>query len=275
MNQLPDIFDQKQLARNRVRAARNYAQFDFLHREMATRLAERLDDTTRTLPHALALGCAALTPEALLKGRAGIERVSLADVVEPDFRLPEATYDVIFAPHALSAVNDVPGAFIQLRRALKPDGLLLVMVYGGQTLRELREALGAAEMEITGGMSPHIAPTVDVRDAGNLLARAGFALPVADAEVVQASYETMFHLMHDLQGMGEGNVLIHRRKTFSRRDVFWRAATLYEERFATEDGRVPASFELVALTAWAPHESQQQPAKRGSGKINLNDALKS
>lgn len=274
MNQSLEIFDQKQRARQIARAKPFYEAHDFLHRAMAERLAERLDDITRTLPHALAVGCRALGPHKLLTGRAGIEKVDVVDVAEPDFGLPDATYDLVFVPHVLSGMNDIPGALIQFRRALKPDGMLLVMTFGGQTLKELREVLLDAEMEITQGVSPRIAPTIDVRDAGNLLSRAGLALPVADSELVQASYETMFHLMHELKGMGESNALVERRKSFSRRDMFWRAASLYAERFTGDEGRIMASFELVTLTAWAPHDSQQKPAKRGSGVINFHDALK-
>ncbi|MGB1540423.1 MAG: SAM-dependent methyltransferase, partial [Rickettsiales bacterium] len=181
---------------------------------------------------------------------------------------------LVVSPLSLHAVNDLPGTLAQIRRCLKPDGLFLGLLFGGQTLRELRDVLTAAEMEITGGLTPRIFPFVDIRDAGDLLARAGFALPVVDGEVLDVSYEHLFSLMADLRGMGESNILHQRQKHLSSRRIFLRAAELYHTRYANEEGRIPASFELVTLTAWAPHANQQQPAKRGSGKMNLGDALR-
>ncbi len=161
-----------------------------------------------------------------------------------------------------------------LRHALKPDGLLLVSLLGGDSLHELRRALLEAEAETAGGASPRVSPFADVREAGALLQRAGFALPVADVDTVTVTYSDFFALLRDLRGMGETNVLIDRLKHPTRRAIFARAAALYQERFADREGRLRATFQVVFLTGWAPHESQQQPARRGSGQTSLKDVFR-
>ncbi len=185
----------------------------------------------------------------------------------------DQSLDLVVSGLALHFVNDLPGTLLQVRRALKPDGLLLAAMLGGTTLTELRTALLAAEEEIEGGASPRVAPFADVRDLGALLQRAEFALPVADAETVTVTYAHPLALMRELRGMGAANALLHRRKAPLRRATLGRALEIYADRFGLANGRIPATFEIMTLTAWAPHESQQKPLQPGSAKVRLADAL--
>ena len=187
--------------------------------------------------------------------------------------LAPARFDLAVSLLALHAVNDLPGTLVQLRRCLKPDGLFLGCFLGGCSLIELRQAFGEAESEVEGGISPRVAPFADLRDVGGLLQRAGFALPVTDTDLVTVRYPDPFALMRDLRAMGMTNVLTERRRTPLRRATLMRAAALYAERFSDPDGRVRASFELVWVSGWAPHESQQVPLKPGSAGARLADAL--
>lgn len=188
--------------------------------------------------------------------------------------LAEGHVDLVVSALALQGANDLPGALVQIRRALVADGLFLGAIVGGQTLHELRSVLTEAEAEITGGASPRVAPFADVRDMGGLLQRAGFALPVADAEALTVRYDNLFALMADLRAMGATSTLVARDRRPARRAMFLRAAELYAARFADADGRIRATFEIVSLAGWAPHESQQKPARRGSGTVSLADALR-
>jgi SAM-dependent methyltransferase len=192
-----------------------------------------------------------------------------------DESLPVAagTLDLVVSALALQFVNDLPGALVQVRRALKPDGLLLAALLGGDTLTELRQAFAAAESEVEGGISPRIAPFADIRDLGGLLQRAGFALPVVDSERITVRYDTVFALMHDLRRMGATNALNERRRQPLRRATLMRMAEIYGERFGDPDGRLRATFEVIWLSGWAPHESQQKPLKPGSARARLADAL--
>ena len=185
----------------------------------------------------------------------------------------EASLDLIVSGLTLHLVNDLPGALIQMRCALKPDGLLLAALLGGDTLRELREAWLIAEDEICGGASPRVAPFADVRDLGGLLQRAGFALPVADADVVRVTYASPLALMREIKAMGASNMLTARRRVPVTKTFLARACEVYEQRFGLENGRIPATFEIITLTAWCPHESQQKPLQPGSAKARLADAL--
>ncbi len=173
----------------------------------------------------------------------------------------------------MQLVNDLPGALLQVRRALKPDGLMLAALLGGTTLHELREAFVVAETETTGGASPRVAPFADVRELGALLQRAGFALPVADSEIVEVGYQTPLHLIRDLRSMGWANMLVDRRRVPLRRRTLARALEVYQERHSRPDGRVRATFEIVTLTGWAPHDRQQKPLRPGSAASRLADAL--
>ncbi|MEC8765024.1 MAG: methyltransferase domain-containing protein, partial [Pseudomonadota bacterium] len=190
-------------------------------------------------------------------------------------RLPfaEGSFDAVFSCLMLHWVDDLPGVMAQIRRLLKPDGLCLVNLLGGATLTELRASLLEAEQEIYGGAGPRTAPMADIRDVGGLLGRAGLALPVADADRLTITYPDMFRLMADLRGMGEQNALLGRRRTPTARRMFLRAAEIYHDRFAGPDGRIPASFEIITLTGWAPHESQQTPLRPGSAAHRLADSL--
>jgi SAM-dependent methyltransferase len=181
--------------------------------------------------------------------------------------------DLIVSLLGLHSVNDVPGALVQMRAALRPDGLLLAALPGGRTLVELRHALTAAELEVTGGAAARIAPFMDVRDAGMLLQRAGFALPIVDSETITVTYGDALTLMRELRAMGESGPLAERTRPFLRRDVLVRAAEIYVQTFADARGRLPATFEILFLTGWAPDPSQQQPARRGSGQARLAEAF--
>jgi SAM-dependent methyltransferase len=187
--------------------------------------------------------------------------------------LPEEAFDLITSGLALQHANDLPGALIQLRRALRPDGLFIGCLAGGATLTELRQSLAEAESEITGGVSPRVFPFADVRDMGSLLQRAGFALPVTDSETITVRYSNSFSLIADLRSMGATNVLTERSRRFTSRKLFLKAADVYQRRFSDPDGKIRATFEIIWLTGWAPHESQQKPLKPGSAKQRLADAL--
>ena len=182
-------------------------------------------------------------------------------------------FDLMTSLLTLHWVNDLPGALVQMRRSLRPDGLFMAAMLGGDTLHELREALAQAESSLEGGVSPRLSPTVGLQDMGALLQRAGFALPMVDLDNLTVTYRHAFALMHDLRGMGETNALSQRRKHFTRRATLMAAADIYRDRFADDDGRLPATFQIVWLTAWAPHDSQQQPLRPGAAKARLADAL--
>lgn len=282
------LFDPALLTRRRNRAAGAADTHDFLLKRAAEDLTERLAIVRRTFPVALDLGAhhgvlgrgvmalsnvatlVSLDPAALLLARASGFRVQAALDALP---FAEASLDLVVSGLALQLVDDLPGALVQIRRALKPDGLLLAALLGGRTLWELREAWLAAEAELLGGASPRVAPFADVRDLGGLLQRAGFALPVADSDVVTVTYENPFALMREVKAMGASNMLVARSRVPVTRRLLFRAAEIYAERFALDNGRVPATFEILTLTAWVPHESQQKPLKPGSAQTRLADAL--
>ncbi|MGE4065118.1 MAG: methyltransferase domain-containing protein [Rhodospirillaceae bacterium] len=292
MSNSMQVFDRKLVQWRRERAAADFSAADFLIRESAGRLADRLLDVTRTFPLALDLGCHTGALGAFLAGSPKIGSLIQCDFSpamaraagetngRPAFCADEEflpataqSLDLVLSNLSLHWVNDLPGALAQIRMALRPDGLLLAAMFGAETLKELRSVLIEADVEIAGGTAPHVSPFTDVRDAGNLLTRAGFALPVVDAETITVTYTDMFKLMADLQAMGEANAVIERRRVPSRRDVFLRAAALYAERHADARGRIPASFQIITMTAWAPHTSQQKPLRPGSATARLADAL--
>src|SRR5512134_3494884 len=251
---MPDsmtVFDRALIRRRRDRAAKSLAEHDFLYREVADRLADRLDDVNRRFPLALDLGCHTGALATALAGRGGIETLVHCDlsprmaalapapaVAGDEEALPfaERAFDLVLSSLSLHWVNDLPGALTQIRRALKPDGLFLAAMPGGQTLKELRQALAEAEIGEEGGLSPRISPFVDVRDAGNLLVRAGFALPVADVETITVSYPDPLSLLRDLRGMGEANAVLERRRGPSRRATLLTALARYGEIYGDADG---------------------------------------
>lgn len=282
------VFDRAGLRRHRNRAAGNFADYDFLLTRTMEEVSERLLHTNRNFPLALDLGShdgalsrAVLPPEKI--GRIVSADLSLAMVkgapgprlVADEEFLPFAgeTFDLATSVLSLHWVNDLPGALIQLRRALKPDGLFIGAFFGGETLTELRQSLADAEIEIEGGLSPRVSPFADLRDVGGLLQRAGFALPVVDSDRVTVRYGNALKLMADLRGMGETNALAERRRQPMKRRTLFRAAEIYAGKFGLPDGRIPATFEIVTATGWAPHESQQQPLRPGSATHSLADAL--
>ena len=290
MEAQPLIFDRLALRRHRARAAARWEAHDFLVREAAGRLAERLPDIKRSFPLALDLGCHGGELAGAVAGRGGIETLIQSDtaeafaarareagpaVVAEEDLLPFAAgrFDLVLSALSLHWVNDLPGALLQIRQILKPDGLLLANLLGGDTLWELRRSLMRAETEVTGGASPRVSPFVELRDAAGLLQRAGFALPVADVDRITVSYPDPLALMRELRGMGESNALAERPRETPPRELLARAAALYSEEFAGADGRVPATFELITLTAWSPHESQQKPLRPGSAEARLAEAL--
>jgi SAM-dependent methyltransferase len=281
----PLVFDRPLLRRRLARAvAGGYA--DFLLRRAVEDLEDRLATVLRRFPLAVDVGSPTAGVARMLgaSGRADrVIRLASASDDEPagmlvigDEEAPpfaDESFDLAVSLLALHGVNDLPGALIQIRRALKPDGLFLGCLLGGATLSELRQSFAAAETELEGGVSPRVAPFADVRDLGALLQRAGFALPVTDVEPVTVRYANVFGLMRDLRAMGLANALAERRKTPLRRGTLLRASQIYAERFADADGRLRASFEIVWLSGWAPHEGQQKPLRPGAARSRLADAL--
>jgi SAM-dependent methyltransferase len=209
-----------------------------------------------------------------LRLRQPIRRIAPPDWREEILPFAPASLDLALSALAFQFVNDLPGVLVQIRRALKPDGLLLAAMVGGDTLTELRQSFAAAEAECEGGASPRVAPFADLRDVGGLLQRAGLALPVTDVDRVIVRYDNAFALMADLRRMGATNVLIERRRRPTRRTTMLRMAEIYAERFSDRDGRIRATFDIIWLSAWAPHESQPKPLKPGSAKASLEDAVK-
>ena len=250
---------------------------------MVEDLADRLEAIPRPFPRALALGGGGLFSRELTRRPELAARIG--DVIEADIasgavqldpeRLPfaPASFDLIVSPLALHSVNDLPGALIQLRHALKPDGLLLASLFGGETLNELRLSLIEAESELTGGAGPRVAPFADLADIAGLLQRAGYALPAADRDVITVRYADPMRLLADLRGMGETAALTARSPRALSRRILARTFEIYAQRFSDPDGRLRATFEVLTATGWAPHASQQQPLKPGSAKTRLADAL--
>ena len=271
MTQPPTIFD-RSLLRVRQQRAAALGPATFLLDRVAEELGERLGAVLRRFEHAADLGTPTDVIRKTLAGQVG----SIVAVPTDNETLPlrEATLDLAVSGLALQFVNDLPGVLVQVRRALKPDGLFLAALIGGESLNELRAAFGEAESENEGGVSPRVAPFVDLRDLGSLLQRAGFALPVTDIERLTVRYASPLALMHDLRRMGATNAMVERRRKPLRRRTLRRMMEVYAERYSGPDGRVPATFEIVWLSGWAPDASQQQPLAPGSAKTRLADALR-
>lgn len=270
-----DPFDRAALARNRDRALRMGRDgADFLLRLAADDLVERLDGVERRFERAIVLDPPTHYP---VERVAASPRVAACEAVrtEADGRVPlgPGSVDLVVSVMALHVAADLPGTLAQVARSLRPDGLFLAVLPGGDTLRELREAWLAAESETTGGASPRVAPMLDVRDAGALLQRAGLALPVADADRLTVRYDTMLDLAAELRAMGMANPLADRSRRPTSRSTLLRAAAIYAERFGDPDGRVRATFELVSLSGWRPHASQPKPLAPGSASVSLADVL--
>lgn len=270
----PILFDRPLLRARQARAARLGAA-TFLLDRVVEDLLERLGAVLRGFTDVADVGSPGGALAAALSQRfRGPSHVDLLGAEHERLALAPETLDLAVSALALQFVNDLPGVLAQVRRALKPDGLFLAAMIGGETLTELRQAFAAAEAEIEGGLSPRVAPFADLRDLGALLQRAGFALPVTDVDRIVVRYDNALALMQDLRRMGSTNVLSERRRTPLRRATLLRMVQLYSERFADPDGRIRATFDVVWLSGWAPHESQQKPLKPGSAKVSLAEALK-
>lgn len=287
----PVLFDRDLLRRRRDRAAKEFDDFDFLHARAADDLVDRLLSVTRDFETCLLLGGGGALGRAL-KARPEAGR-KIGTVIEADLspslaarseytglaldeeRLPIAdeSVDLVLSCLSLHWTNDLVGALIQINRALKPDGFFAGALFGGATLTELRQAMMAAESEIRGGVSPRISPFADTIDMAGLMARAGFAMPVSDVDRVTARYGNSFVLMRDLRKMGETSALKDRPRTPVTQSFFVRTAEIYSEKFADEDGKVPARFEIIHAAGWAPHPGQPRPRRPGSAKVRLADAL--
>ncbi|WP_334174414.1 methyltransferase domain-containing protein [Pseudoxanthobacter sp.] len=283
MTDTPVLFDRALLARRRRAALARGSVPDFLTGIAVEDLAVRLAGISRHFPVALDLGSGGAVAQ-LLRATGKADHAVVADVlaagpgaemVVDDEALPFAaeSLDLVVSTLSLQAVNDLPGALVQIRRMLRPDGLLLATLPGGDTLAELRDSLISAESELTGGASPRVAPFADLRTLAGLLQRAGFALPVADTDRFTVRYDHMFALIADLRAAGATNVLVDRSRRPLSRAVLARAAEIYAERHADADGRIRATVEMISLSGWAPHESQQKPLKPGSARMRLADAL--
>ncbi len=283
----PLIFDRELLCRRRRRAAAAEPA-TFLLDRVAADLGERLAAVLRRFDLALDLGTPTDAVFTALASLGSVGTIVHADRIPPGRRAPasrlvvadeealpfgDAAFDLVVSALALQFVNDLPGALVQIRRALKPDGLLLAALIGGETLTELRQSFAVAESDVDAGVSPRVAPFADLRDLGALLQRAGLALPVTDVDRVTVRYDSVFALMHDLRRMGATNALTDRRRVPLRRATLMRMAEIYRERFSDDDGRIRATFDIVWLSGWAPHPSQQQPLRPGSAKARLADAL--
>jgi SAM-dependent methyltransferase len=281
------VFDRALLKK---RLARAYAQGPaaFLLEHVVGDFEDRLSAVLRPFPRILDLGTPAPVLAQMLAQRAPEKLVRAAPVADAIGEGPwtgmvvdeevlpfaQESFDLVVSALALQFVNDLPGALIQIRRALAPDGLFMGCLIGGQSLQELRLAFAEAEESLTGGVSPRVAPFADLRDMGGLLQRAGLALPVTDSDTITVRYSSIFGLLRDLRAMGATNALIARDRRPLRRAVLMKAAEIYQSRFADPDGRLRATFEFVWLSGWAPHESQQKPLQPGSAKARLADALK-
>jgi SAM-dependent methyltransferase len=262
----PLLFDRALLVRRQLRATALGAETFLLDR-----VVEDMNDRLAAVKRQFEAAADIWTPGEGLQTDLRQRLPSLARLAPPDsgaeeLSLPKGSLDLALSALAFQFVNDLPGVLAQIRRALKPDGLLLAAMIGGDTLTELRQSFAAAEAECEGGVSPRVAPFADLRDIGGLLQRAGLALPVTDVDRVVVRYDNAFVLMQDLRRMGATNILIERRRTPIRRATLLKMAQIYAERFADPDGRIRATFDIVWLSAWAPHESQPKPLRPGSAR---------
>jgi SAM-dependent methyltransferase len=281
------IFDRQLHARRRARAAPRFADYSFLKQIAAEDIAARLSAINRTFDRALDLGAhdgllaRTLKADPLVSPRLGeIVTADLSQAFNPDviadeeaLPFPEASFDLVVSALSLHWVNDLPGALIQIRRVLKPDGLFIGTVLGGRTLNELRQSLLSAEDEIRGGAANRISPYLDVIDGAGLLQRAGFAMPVADNDARTVRYAHPLRLLGDLRGMGETAAFANREAPPLTRTILMRAMETYARRFSDPDGRVRATFEFVTLSGWSPSPDQPKPKRPGSATVRLADAL--
>ncbi|MEM1298992.1 MAG: methyltransferase domain-containing protein [Pseudomonadota bacterium] len=282
----PTLFEPHLLAarRNRGEVLGFTADASFLHKAVGDSLRDRLASVTRDFADWTLIGAGngtlakmlpkGVTPRVLERSAARAANLGLAPTAWTDaLPLPISSQDLILSLLELHWSDDPVGQLIQMRRALRPDGLVLAALFGGQTLHELRTALAEAEVALTGGLSPRVAPMAELRDLGALLQRAGFALPVADTEKLEVTYPDIWALMRDLRCMGETNILAARRRGMTPRRLFEEADRIYRHAFPAEGGRLRATFEIIYLTGWAPAENQPRPLRPGSARMRLSDAL--
>ncbi len=280
-------FDRNRLRRTRNRIAPHFSQASFLVEAAASGITDRLGDVKRQFSQAVVLGGYNGLTGSKLSATGQVRHIATTDMAEAmvrqangmrivadEERLPfrTASLDLVVSPLTLHWVNDLPGCLIQVRQALKPDGLFIGALLGGDTLVELRSCLLEAEVETTGGASSRVAPFAHVRDLGSVLQRAGLALPVVDSDRFTVRYDNALALLKDLRNMA-GQSGLPAPASGLRKDVLFRAAEIYADKFSDADGRIRATFEIAYLTAWAPHESQQQPLRPGSARHRLADAL--
>jgi len=277
MNQL---FDRIQFRLRAARLKREFSKADFLHKEVVARMLDDLEDSARTFPLAALPRIPSVEIlEEILNNR------KIGDISNPENEdkwaaietetwphSPEKL-DLIFAPLSFHTLNDLPGMLIQMRRSLKPDGLLMGSLFGGNTLAELRTSLTQAESDLKGGISPRVHPTITLQDMGSLLQRAGFALPVLNQETITVSYRNIYALMHDLRHMGEANMMAARPKTFTSKALFEAAQTCYARHFSDNEGALTATFDVIFFQGWAPDASQPQALQPGEAKVDLKDVL--
>lgn len=279
-----EIFDTSSLLQRRKRAAKNISEFDFLFRWAEDQLLDRLSLVNKKFENVLIFGerfsdefAAKLPAKNLTQMHfSGAYKSACETTIHgsPEYiPFDPQSFDLIISNIEFHTINDLPGALLQLRKTLKPDGLLIASMFGGETLTQLRQSLMQTEMDLLGGVSPRVYPFADKQDMGALLQRAGYALPVVDSDTVTVTYDHMFKLMSDLRGMGESNIIKERSKNYVGKEFFMRAAHYYAENFSESDGRIPASFEIIFLHGWAPHETQQKPLKPGSAEKRLSDVL--
>lgn len=276
------IFDRKAVRNKRNRCANHLEKHGFLFDWCLDEIHDRLGVINHDFPTALQIGKRSKTPN---KDSLGIETLHTMDIAEdlaPNIQadeelLPfkENSFDLVINSLGLHGTNDPAGNLIQIKNTLKPDGLFIGALFGGETLYELRHCLQQAEIETTGGMSPHISPFADKLQIGSLMQRAGFSIPVIDSEKITVTYDNIFKLMQDLRFMGEGNTLIKRPKNITNKQLFLKANEIYSYNFSDIDNRITATFEIIFVHGWAPHKSQQKPLRPGSAEIRMAEALQS
>ena len=268
------VFDRKSIRQKRNRCASTIKESGFLFDWSAKEIKSRLKDIKREFSCSLNIG-----------NRGNINStytIDLAENLNPTIQADEEflpfanqSFDLITSNLSLHSTNDLPGTLLQIKNALKPDGLFIATLFGGETLYELRQSIQQAEIETTDSITPRVAPTADLQQMGSLMQRGGFTLPVIDSEKIIVTYDNIFKLMNDLRAMGESNAIIARTKSLSSKSLFAKISEIYQNNFSDADGKIQATFEVIFLLGWAPHESQQKPLRPGSAKNRMSDALKS
>lgn len=279
-----DLFNRSLIRSRRERIAASFSDYDFLNREISERLIDNLHDIKMSFETILSMNLCDDTIRSyfkdvflinqnmahkMLAGKYGKKVQADEDL----FPYKNQCLELIISCLTLHWINDIPGSLIQIRRSLKPNGLFMGAVFGGETLFELRASMLKAGIDIRGGATPHVSPFIDIRDAGTLMQRAGFSLPVISTERITVNYTDAFSLMKELKNMGENNALIKRFKGLTSKKFMFAVAEKYQQDYGNEDGKVSATFDVIYMKGWAPHESQQQPLKPGTGKISLKVAL--